>query len=129
MGLFGAPNIEKLETKKDVSGLIKALDHKNESIRVQAVEALRKVNLTGAFEWILKIAKNDPSEEVKKTALNAVKGNKYKLLSLLKGTELPQYQCNAAHALGIMGDQEFMEPLLEVSKDENEFVRQHVVIA
>jgi HEAT repeat protein len=35
-----APNIEKLENKQDIEGLVKALDYKNLGIRISASDAL-----------------------------------------------------------------------------------------
>jgi HEAT repeat protein len=41
--MFGSPNVEQMKTKRDVPGLIKALTHKDGSVRKTAVEALGEI--------------------------------------------------------------------------------------
>lgn len=43
MGIFGPPNIEKLEASKNVKGLIEALKDKDSGVRWKAAEALEKI--------------------------------------------------------------------------------------
>ena len=42
MGLFN-PNVQKMEKKKKLKGLVKALSHKDKDVRNQATDALRRV--------------------------------------------------------------------------------------
>lgn len=49
MGLF-KPNVERMRVKRDVKGLLKALQHKDSNIRIQAVEALGSVGDKRAVE-------------------------------------------------------------------------------
>lgn len=43
MPLFGEPDISKLEQRRDIKGLIKALKHRKESVRTEAAEALGRM--------------------------------------------------------------------------------------
>lgn len=46
MGIFDKffkPNIEKLEERRDVKGLIKAIKYKDEDVREKAADALFKI--------------------------------------------------------------------------------------
>lgn len=43
MPLFGPPNIEKMQAKRDVNGLIKALSHKDDDIKCDAAKALGEI--------------------------------------------------------------------------------------
>lgn len=68
MGIFDLfkPNVEKMEREKDVAGLIKALGHKESSVKRQATEALDKIgwkpsNLADKVHYL--IAKGDKDEE------------------------------------------------------------------
>jgi len=49
MGLF-EPNVEKLEKKKNVKGLIKALRHEDVHVRWSAAEALGEIGDARAVE-------------------------------------------------------------------------------
>ena len=82
-------NIEKMEDKSDVGGLIKALKHRDPGIRQAAAEALCKVGDADAVE---------------------------PLISALKDEEwvVRRY---AAEALGVIGDPRAVEPLTEALDD------------
>ncbi|MBN1264817.1 MAG: HEAT repeat domain-containing protein [Anaerolineales bacterium] len=59
MALFGPPNIDKLKTRGDVEGLIKALDYKKESradskVRASAARALGELKAEQAVEHLIK---------------------------------------------------------------------------
>jgi len=54
MPLFGPPNVEKMKARRDVSGLIKALEYKKDvSIRQQAALALGQIGDTQAVEVLI----------------------------------------------------------------------------
>ena len=58
--LFGPPNVEKLEEKRDVEGLIKALQYKEDkNVRWKAAEALRKRGDDRAVEPLILALKDD----------------------------------------------------------------------
>ena len=68
---FLKPNVAKLKEKKDVGGLIKALSHKDVSIRVEAANALAEVGDSSAVEALIK-ALSDSSIDVRKAAVRAL---------------------------------------------------------
>jgi len=43
MGFFGPPSVEKMEAKRDVKGLIKALKDEDKHVRRRATEALGNI--------------------------------------------------------------------------------------
>jgi hypothetical protein len=78
MGLFGPPNIEKLKAKKDIYGLLKALEYRKKSdqwihfeVRGQAAQALGELLETRAVGPLI-AALNDVSGYVSKAAAKAL---------------------------------------------------------
>lgn len=60
MGIFGGkPNIEKLKAKKDIEGLIKALKHKDKTVRSDAACALGDTGDARAVELLIKALKDE----------------------------------------------------------------------
>ena len=53
MPIFGSPNIEKLLAKRDVKGLIDALDYKDASVRKAAITALAEIGDVRMVESLL----------------------------------------------------------------------------
>lgn len=94
MGFFGPPNIEKMEAKGDVEGLIKALKDKDKVVRKEATIALGRVKDTRAVEPLIE----------------AMKDKDYHV------------QRQAAQALGKIGDARALEPLIKTLEDY--FVRE-----
>jgi len=88
LGLF-KPNVEKMEKKRDVEGLIKALKHKDWTIRTGAIEALSRIRDARTVEPLIQTLKdgNIFSESLYTT-------------------------------LGEMGDARAIEPLIQALKDE-----------
>ncbi len=66
-----APNIEKLQSKRDVQGLIKALRHKEPALREAAVLALGNLGGTGAVEPLIQALK-DENQKVRTRAVSAL---------------------------------------------------------
>lgn len=78
MFLFGPPNIEKLKTKLNVPGLVKALDYKKESsdagaveIRRQAATALGEIGDAAGIDALI-AALHDVHEQVREAASQAL---------------------------------------------------------
>ena len=69
MRLF-KPNIRKLKAKKDIEGLIKALDDSDEDVRLKAVEALGKIGDARAVEGLIKALDDDI--DVRREAVKAL---------------------------------------------------------
>ncbi len=123
MGLFGPPNIEKLKSKQDVTGLIKALGYVNEAaVRRDAAKALGELGSQAALEP-LAASLNDRQEEVRRAAAGAIiqvcrrpgeDAAREKMVGTLlarlkeRGDATPKevFTC-----LGQLGDQRLVEPL------------------
>ena len=71
MPLFGPPNIAQLEAKRDAQGLIKALAHKDASIRMAAAEALAPLRDPLAVEPLVALLK-DQDSGVRRAAVDAL---------------------------------------------------------
>jgi len=90
MGIFGPPNVEKMEVKRNVGGLIKALRHEKHDVRQAAARALGRIGDARAVEPLIA----------------ALKDKYFKLRE------------TAAWALGYIGDARAVEPLIAVLKDK-----------
>ncbi len=138
MPLFGPPNIEKLKAKRDVAKLIKALRHKNYTVRRSAERALCEVGDAQAVEPLLHILK-DAGEDGRVRGSSADVLSKIggalaleQLLALLRDKdEDEEVRCLSARALGNSGTTRALEPLLAVLKDvdENPRVRKWAINA
>ena len=72
MGLFG-PNVEKLKAKRDINGLIKALDyHKDSSVRIKAAQALGQLGDTRAITSLAHLMRYS-NNELRKEVILALK--------------------------------------------------------
>lgn len=95
MGLFGSPNVEKMKTKKNIGGLIKALGYNNKNIRDAAAKALFEIG--------------EPTVEPLIKSLLDIDGNTRR---------------GAAKVLGEIRDPRSHEPLIDALKDEWARVRE-----
>ena len=103
MGLFGPPNIEKLKGKRDIQGLIKALDYqKDVNLRKAAAEALGELKDIQAIQPLIAVLRNDGRVMVRQAS---------------------------AKALGQIGDARAVEPLLVALKDSVNDVSMTALIA
>ena len=62
MGIFDGlfkPNVERLQEKKNVKGLIKALRHKDRRVRSEAAEALGEIGDKRAVEPLIQALKDE----------------------------------------------------------------------
>lgn len=99
---LGRPNIEKMENKKDIEGLIKALNYKkDDDVRKTAASVLGKIGHARAVEPLIYILKFE---------------NEY-------------LRRSAADALGMIGDPMAVEPLIKALKDESYNVQSSAAIA
>jgi HEAT repeat protein len=93
MGIFSGlfrPNIEKLKKRSDVERLIRALQHRDWHVRMDAVEALGMLGDERGVPSLIECLK-DESKHVRR---------------------------EAAVALGILGDKRAIEPLIQALKSE-----------
>jgi len=123
MGFF-KPNVKKMEAKKDVEGLIKAL--KDTHVRHYTAEALIKIKDAKAVEPLIQALKDEDYfvREAAARALGEIKDKRAvePLLEAL-GDEWWNVRLDAAMALGKIGDAKAVEPLIKALKDRNETVR------
>lgn len=96
MPLFGPPNIEKMTAQRDVNGLIKALGHKDASIRATAAKALGTLGDKQALVSLIALLK-DEQDDVRQGAAEAL------------GKIIPTVE-----ALGKIGDARAVEPLSKI---------------
>ncbi|WP_119071418.1 HEAT repeat domain-containing protein [Aggregatilinea lenta] len=112
------PNVEKLRAKRDVEGLIKALQHKNEKIRCAAATALGQLGDVQAVESLI-VGLKDESIVVcneAAAALGQIRDTRAvePLIAMLNENSYA-----AAQALEEIGDPRTIELLLMVIKDDN----------
>ena len=126
MGLF-KPNIEKLEKKKDVKGLVKALNYKHDKwIRYYATETLGVIGDTQVVEPLIQ-ALNDKNHKVREKAASALgkigdKSVVKPLIHTLKD-KYSSVRWESALSLGMIGDTRAAEPLIQALKDKDSLVR------
>jgi HEAT repeat protein len=128
MGLFGPPDVEKMKEKKNIKGLIKALNYKKDwSIRADAAGALGDIGDVRAVEPLIAALKHG-EREVRQAITEALGkiGNPQAvepLIATLKDKEWKVRKASAS-ALGKIGDQRAVEPLIIILKNklENEDV-------
>jgi HEAT repeat protein len=71
-GLFGPPKIKKLKHKKDIKGLIKALEYKKDpTVRAGAAEALGQIGDSCAVEPLIAALK-DNDRDVRRVMAEAL---------------------------------------------------------
>jgi len=131
MGLFG-PNIKKMEAKRDVEGLVKALKTKNEDVRRLAAAALGNIGDVKAVEYLIEALKNEEWSIQNIAAKSLYKIGEPSVESLIEALkdENEDVRRLAAWSLGKIGDARAVEPLLQLIKDDkNEFVRKGTIKA
>jgi HEAT repeat protein len=123
MGLFGPPDVAKLQAKRDARGLIKALAYpKDAAVRRAAAVALGGMKAAEALEALID-ALHDSAADVRGNAacalgligdLRAVEP----LVAVLKTGE-GHMRWMAAASLGQIGDARAVEPLVAALKDKD----------
>ncbi len=135
MGLFSSlmkTDVEGMKTKKDVEGLIKALQNKrNVYVRMGAAAALGEMGDSKALDPLVHALK-DPYRPVRDAATEALG----KLGGDARGVEAFLDYVNNSNsivreegvsALGKIGHSSAVEPLIQILSDESFFVRQSAV--
>jgi HEAT repeat protein len=117
-----APNIEKLEEKQDIEGLIRALDYEDSRVRERAAGILGNIGDSRAVEPLIK-ALGDEEYFVRSRAAGALGniGEHRAVEPLIKALrdEYLLVRQGAAGALGNMGDSRVIEPLIKALGDED----------
>jgi HEAT repeat protein len=128
MPLFGPPDVARLEARRDVLGLIKALGfQKDPQLRCAAAEALGRCGDARAIEPLL-AALEDPDPDVrsgsaKSLGLLHVVDAVEPLLKALADAD-HGVRASAARSLGSLGDARAVEPLVAGLKDGYAAVRE-----
>lgn len=117
MGWFGGPDVRALAARGDVRGLIRALRHRDTSVRRTAADALGTVGDPGAVEALAAAAVGDPEWTVRHSAVSAMRsvGDARAVPALVQALSDPMSSVAqaAAFALADMGDERAIEPLLD----------------
>jgi len=135
MGLFGPPNIGRLEAKRNVEGLRKALGYRKtsysdarhvDSVRKSAVIALARIGDARAVDALIGALHHEDSQ-VRDHAADALGGiGDARAIDALIGTlheEHPHVRSCAAAALGRIGDVRAIDALIGALHDEDSHVR------
>ncbi len=129
-GLF-KPNVEKMEKRKDVDGLVKALGYNNVDVQKRAAEALGRLGEPAigplAHALVDKDKLRDGGFDFRYMAAEALGNTRHaKALGLLTQAlrdEDNEVRRHTAMALGRMGDTRAKEPLTQALEDRNCKVR------
>jgi len=124
------PNVAKMEKKKDVKGLIKALKHKDLKTRRETVKALRRIGDTRAVEPLIQALK-DEEIAIRRLAIITLGylEDGRAVEPIIQALNDENLRFNAALALARLGDGRAVEPLIEFLKSENLDVRKIAVSA
>ena len=109
MSLFGPPRVSRLAAKRDVDGLIKALQYRRDAaIPVASAHALGELGDARAVEPLLAVVQDQQSPAAVAAAVEA--------LGMIRDQR-------AVEALGKFGDPRSVEPLIGALHDSSEWVR------
>lgn len=106
MTLFGLPNIDKMKTKRDIKGLIKALSYKeNQRVRAAAAGALGQIGDARAVEPLIAALRDSHVCEAAASALRNISYSRAveALIAVLKDSSEPFVRASAARNLKEMG--------------------------
>lgn len=108
MGIFGLfkPNIKRMEKKKNIKGLLKALEHDITSIQEEAAKALGRIGDASAVEPLIKLL--NPKKQISR--LISIRGF-------------------AVDVLGDIGDARAVEPLIESLRWDDAYVQKKAIWA
>ncbi|MDI6644754.1 MAG: HEAT repeat domain-containing protein [Methanobacteriaceae archaeon] len=93
--------IQRMEDKNDVDGLIEALYDENDSIRLEAVDALGRLRDSKAVEPLIMNLNNENKD----------------------------LRCKIAASLGKIGDNRAVEPLINALSDKEDVVKEEAIVA
>ena len=140
MPLFGRPDIEKLTEQRDVDALIKALRHKDETVRADAAWALWDLRVDMKWKsfafpenvqpWNLAGGPNYYVGAIAPWVLGEFGDTRAvePLIASLKVTDVDLCR-SAAEALGKLGDARAVKPLIAALKELDDIVRRIVAEA
>jgi HEAT repeat protein len=122
MGLFGSPNVRKMEAKRNVEGLIKVLRSRGDiGVRKEVAGALGRIGDARAVEPLIKALQHF-AYDVRKAAASALGqiGDTRAVEPLIAALndEDRDVRSPAARALGQIGDTRAVEPLIAALNDD-----------
>ena len=120
MPLFGPPNVAKLEAKRDVPGLVKALGYqKDAAVRKAAAEGLGRLRDPRAVRPLVIALGDAPVRPAAVEALVAAGSVAGESLVAALGNQDPKVRKAAVMALGRIGDARAVEALIAVLEDQD----------
>jgi len=125
MPLFGRPDIRKLEQDRDTKGLVKALEHRDESLRKEAMEALERMGgeaVEPLINEFRKISPTDPTGILNWTVVKVLgKIGEPAIEPLIAAIREKRtvLSANAALALGLIGEPA-VNPLIRMLSDPDQ---------
>jgi HEAT repeat protein len=122
MGLFGSPNVRKMEAKRNVEGLIKVLRSRGDiGVRKEVAGALGRIGDARAVEPLIKALQHF-AYDVRKAAASALGqiGDTRAVEPLIAALNVEDRDVRspAARALGQIGDTRAVEPLIAALNDD-----------
>lgn len=136
MGIFDKkPNVNKMKVKRDVEGLIKALQYKESSVRANAVLAFGEIEDERAIKPLIKVLEDKNEDDViRGNAASAISNQHEKLrLAALEPLADALYDSSTyvrwqgAKALSSMRDLEAIRYLMKGVMDRNQNIRQDIL--
>jgi HEAT repeat protein len=133
MSLFGPPDIDKMKSRQDVDGLIKALSYKKDTqIRRLAADVLGDIKDTRATEPLIAAIQDTSDSRLRCTATKALAkiADSRAVGPLIANLNSSEWEVRLAsvNALGVMGDARAVEPLFPLLTDSNKEIRKTVMI-
>jgi HEAT repeat protein len=125
-------SIPRMKAAHDISGLVRLLNHSDPDIQYHALEALGVIGDASAVEPLITVLKHDEMSGVRwKAAESLATIGAPSVGPLIGALEHPDgdVRWKAAIALGEIGDQRAIEPLIRQLSDTDRFVKSRVAHA
>ncbi len=127
---MGKPNLSetdigRMEAERDVEGLIRALKHKDWSVRSTAAQTLGKIKDARAVKPLIQVLK-DKDRDIQRTAIESLEKIGEPAIEPLIHSLMDEdqnVQKFVAQILGGMGDKRAVEPLIQALKNEDPEVK------
>lgn len=126
MALFGPPNIEKLKSKKDIKGLIKAMKYdKNISIPLSARRALNDLADPASFTPLINLLNQNLDPDLRSNVIDCLGELKVAevvpyFISILEEKDISTVHGHVIDALGNIGDPRAIDILSKIYIDRDE---------
>jgi len=130
MGLFG-PNIKKMEAKRDIEGLVKALKNRDEDVRRLAAAALGNIGDARAVEYLIEALRNEEWSTQNTVANSLEKIGEPSVGPIIEALKDDNEDARGLFALvlGRIGGAQAIIPLADMLRDKNKIVRAEAVLA